>query len=125
MNSLILTQAKVLDFISNLQKQNLLTESEHASIKQMTISKDPMILQTLLSFDKTKDEQALKNSILNIIKPSVECPSGDAELSAANEVEVEEEPTSPLGDYLMNAKKKRAGGMTLGSLTNLLKPCFE
>jgi len=36
----------------------------------MTISKDPAILQILLSFDKTSDEQALKESILFDIKPS-------------------------------------------------------
>jgi len=37
MNSLILTQAKVLDFISAWRKLNLLTESEYSSIKRNTL----------------------------------------------------------------------------------------
>ena len=68
MNTLQLPHAKLLYYITELFKQDAVSEDEKIKLKEMVISSDEKIFGILEEYEDKADETALRSNVLNLVK---------------------------------------------------------
>jgi len=122
MESLQLSNAKLLYVVSELKQQGTITDEERATIKEKIVNEDPRVVDLLNQYEKSGNESVLRDGILDILRPKVENIEGLGLVVGKSDGPAQDEATSPLGNQLFERKKKHQTGNELQGLIKTIKP---